>query len=190
MIDLSTLNENQFDAVQWDDGPLLVLAGPGSGKTRVLTYRIARLIEASPDKYFKILGLTFTNAAAAGMRQRIAELVPSASERTLLTTFHSFAADLLRQHGHHIGLMPDFTILSQDADRHSLLDEAIDGANVEDLHHDIAAKFLYLESNEDIVDTVTNAPSRPFVLGSALWPKSPRASRTLRRHHQQVTLLV
>lgn len=128
MIDLSTLNENQLKAAQWGDGPLLVLAGPGSGKTRVLTYRIARLIEATPDKYFKILGLTFTNAAAAEMRQRIAELVPSAGERTLLTTFHSFAADLLRQHGHHIGLKPDFTILSQDADRHSLLDEAIDRA--------------------------------------------------------------
>ena len=132
MMDLSTLNETQMQAVQWGDGPLLVLAGPGSGKTRVLTYRIARLIEATPDKYFKILGLTFTNAAAAEMRQRIAELVPSAGERTLLTTFHSFAADLLRQHGHHIGLKPDFTILSQDADRHSLLDEAIDCAVVED----------------------------------------------------------
>ena len=133
MIDFSTLNENQLEAVQWDDGPLLVLAGPGSGKTRVLTYRIARLIEATPDKYFRILGLTFTNAAAAEMRKRIAELVPSAGERTHLTTFHSFAADLLRQHGHHIGLMPDFTILSQEADRHSLLDEAIDGVKVEEL---------------------------------------------------------
>ena len=133
MIDLSTLNENQLRAVTWGDGPLLVLAGPGSGKTRALIYRIARLIEATPARYFKILGLTFTNAAAAEMRQRIAELVPSAGERTLLTTFHSFAADLLRQHGHHIGLRPDFTILSQDADRYSLLDEAIDGANVENL---------------------------------------------------------
>ena len=133
MLDLSTLNESQFDAVQWDDGPLLVLAGPGSGKTRVLTYRIARMIEASPDKHFKILGLTFTNKTAAEMRDRIAALVPNASERTLLTTFHSFSADLLRQHGHHIGLKPDFTILSQDADRYSLLDEAINEVNTNHL---------------------------------------------------------
>lgn len=126
MMDLSTLNENQLEAVQWDEGPLLVLAGPGSGKTRVLTFRIARLIEATPDKHFKILGLTFTNKAAAEMRERIGKLVPDAGERTLLTTFHSFSADLLRQHGHHIGLKPDFTIMVQDADRHSLLDEAID----------------------------------------------------------------
>lgn len=126
MLDLSTLNENQMEAVQWDEGPLLVLAGPGSGKTRVLTLRISRLIAATPNKHFKILGLTFTNKAAAEMRERIATLVPDAGERTLLTTFHSFAADLLRQHGHHVGLTPDFTILAQDADRRSLLDDAID----------------------------------------------------------------
>lgn len=130
MIDLSTLNKNQLEAVQWDKGPLLVLAGPGSGKTRVLTFRLARLIEATADKHFKILGLTFTNKAAAEMRERIATLVPAAGERTLLTTFHSFAADLLRQHGNHIGLKPDFTILVQNADRHSLLDEAIDQAKI------------------------------------------------------------
>jgi DNA helicase-2/ATP-dependent DNA helicase PcrA len=124
-LDLHTLNENQLAAVQWQEGPLLVLAGPGSGKTRVLTFRIARLIESSPGKHFKILGLTFTNKAAAEMRERIEILVPDASERTQLTTFHSFAADILRQHGHHLGLRPDFTLLSQDTDRHSLLDEAI-----------------------------------------------------------------
>ncbi|MCY4208289.1 MAG: ATP-dependent helicase [Roseovarius sp.] len=130
MLDVSTLNDSQYHAVNWEDGPLLVLAGPGSGKTRVLTYRIARMINATPDKYFKILGLTFTNKAATEMRDRIAALVPNARHRTLLTTFHSFSADLLRKHGHHIGLRPDFIILSEDADRRSLLDEAIDMANM------------------------------------------------------------
>ena len=130
MIATTTLNENQLKAVKWEDGPLLVLAGPGSGKTRVLTLRIARMIEETPDKHFKVLGLTFTDKAATEMRKRIEELAPNARERTLLTTFHSFSADLLRQHGHHIGLKPDFTILSQEADRHSLLDEAISEANV------------------------------------------------------------
>ena len=128
MLDLETLNDRQLEAVNWENGPLLVLAGPGSGKTRVLTFRIALLIEANPNKHFKILGLTFTNKAAAEMRERIAGIIPVSGERILLTTFHSFAADLLRQHGHHAGLKPDFTILVQDADRHSLLDEAIDWA--------------------------------------------------------------
>jgi DNA helicase II / ATP-dependent DNA helicase PcrA len=128
-IDFSSLNENQLKAVNWDSGGLLVLAGPGSGKTKVLTLRIARLLESSQGKHFKILGLTFTNKASAEMRERIEVLVPNAGERSLLTTFHSFAADLLRQHGHHIGLKPDFTILTQDADRHSILDEAIEKAS-------------------------------------------------------------
>jgi DNA helicase-2/ATP-dependent DNA helicase PcrA len=124
-IDLSSLNENQRQAVEWDEGPLLLLAGPGSGKTRVLTYRIARLLEMSPNKHFNILGLTFTNKAAGEMRSRIEGLVSNARERTLLTTFHSFCAKILRQHGNHIGLHPDFTILSHDTDREAILYEAI-----------------------------------------------------------------
>ena len=126
MVDLSSLNANQLEAVSWNDGPLLVLAGPGSGKTRVLTYRIARIVEDSAGKTFRILGLTFTNRAASEMRTRVEDLVPNARNRILLTTFHSFCVDLLRQHGHHIGLRPDFTILPQTVDREAVLDEAIE----------------------------------------------------------------
>ena len=127
MVDLSSLNANQYEAVNWTDGPLLVLAGPGSGKTRVLTYRIARIVEETPGKPFRILGLTFTNRAASEMRTRIEGLVPDARNRIRLTTFHSFCVDLLRQHGHHIGLRPDFAILSQTVDRVAVLAEAIEG---------------------------------------------------------------
>ena len=126
MVDLSLLNANQLEAVSWTDGPLLVLAGPGSGKTRVLTYRIARIVEDSQGKPFWILGLTFTNRAASEMNTRIQGLVPNARNRIRLTTFHSFCVDLLRQHGHHIGLRPDLTILPQEVDREAVLDEAID----------------------------------------------------------------
>ena len=131
MVDLSSLNANQLEAVNWADGPLLVLAGPGSGKTRVLAYRIARIVEESPSKPFRILGLTFTNRAASEMRTRIEELVPNARNRIRLTTFHSFCVDLLRQHGHHIGLRPNFTILPQTVDREAVLDEAIEEARKE-----------------------------------------------------------
>jgi DNA helicase II / ATP-dependent DNA helicase PcrA len=123
MIDLSTLNENQCEAVLWDKGPLLVLAGPGSGKTRVLTYRIARILEQSEGQYFRILALTFTNKAAAEMRGRVEELVPRELGRVRLTTFHSYAAELLQQHGNHLSFRPDFQILSNDADREALLDD-------------------------------------------------------------------
>lgn len=124
-LDLKTLNKNQQAAVNWDTGPVLVLAGPGSGKTRVLTYRIARLLLASPNERFKLLGITFTNKAAAEMRERLDGLVSSGRERLLITTFHSFAADMLRQHGSHVGLRPDFAILSQPADREAVLNEVI-----------------------------------------------------------------
>jgi DNA helicase-2/ATP-dependent DNA helicase PcrA len=125
MVDLSSLNANQLEAVNWGEGPLLVLAGPGSGKTRVLTYRIARMVEDTPGKPFRILGLTFTNKAASEMRTRIEEIVPNSRNRIRLTTFHSFCVDLLRQHGHLIGLRPNFTILPQEVDRVAVLDEAI-----------------------------------------------------------------
>lgn len=124
-VDLSTLNENQKAAVTWGPGPLLVLAGPGSGKTRVLTLRIARLVEESPKDRFRVLGVTFTNKAAMEMRTRIDQMLGAGRERVLLTTFHSFAAEILRQHGSHAGLRPDFTILAEQADREAVLADAI-----------------------------------------------------------------
>lgn len=117
---LKKLNVNQLEAVKWDAGPLLVLAGPGSGKTATLTSRVARLVEESQGDSFRILCLTFTRKAATEMRERLLALVPDAKDRALLTTFHSFAADILRQHGSHFGLSPDFEII-EDAERLSLV---------------------------------------------------------------------
>ncbi len=117
---LKTLNANQTDAALWDDGPLLVLAGPGSGKTKTLTARVARIIERSEGESFRILCLTFTKKAATEMRERLFNLVPDARNRALLSTFHSFATDILRQHGSHFGLTPDFEILER-ADQVSII---------------------------------------------------------------------
>lgn len=125
MFDLSSLNENQREAVLWKQGPLLVLAGPGSGKTRVLTYRIARILKESKGQYFRVLALTFTNKAAAEMRNRVEEIVPEELGRVRLTTFHSYAAELLQQHGNHLSFRPDFQILSNDVDREALLDDVL-----------------------------------------------------------------
>jgi DNA helicase-2/ATP-dependent DNA helicase PcrA len=124
-LELDALNPNQKAAVEWDGGPLLVLAGPGSGKTRVLTMRIARLIEQEPKKRFRVLGLTFTNKAADEMRERIDVMISEGRDRVQLATFHSFAADIVRQHGSHIGFRPDFVILNQTADREGVLLDAI-----------------------------------------------------------------
>ncbi len=123
--DLPFVNDSQRAAIEWSNGPLLVLAGPGSGKTLVLTQRIARLLGESSTRRFRILALTFTNKAAAEMRTRVLSLVPNDEGRVLLTTFHSFAAELLRQHGSHLGLKPDFAILNQEEDRIAVLQDAI-----------------------------------------------------------------
>jgi DNA helicase-2/ATP-dependent DNA helicase PcrA len=124
-MNLDSLNENQRRAVEWTVGPLLVLAGPGSGKTRVLTIRIGKILAETPGKPFRVLGLTFTNKAADEMRERLAAIAPGAAERALLTTFHAFCADVLRQHGSHVGIRPDFSILNQTADQIGVTVEVI-----------------------------------------------------------------
>ena len=119
---LSTI---QREVAVWDTGSLFVLAGPGSGKTRVLTCRIARILDSTRDKNFRFLALTFTNKAADEMRRRISDYVPGLENRVFMGTFHSFCADVLRQQGSHLGINPNFNIYSQDADLQAILSKAI-----------------------------------------------------------------
>ena len=122
---LKSLSDVQRQAVCHDDGALLVLAGPGSGKTRVLTTRIARLLHEAPNEPFRVLALTFTNRAADEMRERIERMAPEAEDRLFIGTFHAFSADVLRQHGQHLGIKTDFRIYSTDEDRAEIANRAI-----------------------------------------------------------------
>ncbi|WP_300675762.1 UvrD-helicase domain-containing protein [Soonwooa sp.] len=107
---LKGLNEFQYEAVTTLEGPLMVLAGAGSGKTRVLTMRIAHLITNGVDP-FNILALTFTNKAAREMKERIAKVVGESDARSLwMGTFHSVFARLLRSEAHYLGFPSNFTI--------------------------------------------------------------------------------
>jgi DNA helicase II / ATP-dependent DNA helicase PcrA len=107
---LDQLNPAQKSAVLATEGPVMVIAGAGSGKTRVLTYRIAYLMERGVDS-FNILSLTFTNKAAREMKERIARLVGDSEARNLwMGTFHSVFARILRAEGHHLGYPSNFTI--------------------------------------------------------------------------------
>ena len=110
----SRLTESQRAAVEHFEGPLLVLAGPGSGKTRVITQRIARLIERGVSPRH-ILGLTFTNKAAEEMAHRVESLVPGS--RVWVSTFHRFCARLLREYAEQVGLQPNFSIFDTDDQR-------------------------------------------------------------------------
>ena len=119
------LNASQRQAVQWGEGPLLVLAGPGSGKTMLLTLRIANIIQKSPDEKFRVLGLTFTVKASNEMQDRVTGYLGKDNHRVHIRTFHSFCTDLLRQHGSHMGLKPDFAVITDDKDRMAILRDVI-----------------------------------------------------------------
>ncbi|MCD7712992.1 MAG: UvrD-helicase domain-containing protein, partial [Firmicutes bacterium] len=107
---LSQLNESQREAVTYCDGPELVIAGAGSGKTRVLTYKIAYLLEMGLAPY-SILALTFTNKAAREMKERIAAVAGADKSRRLwMDTFHSIFSRILRNEAEHIGYTSNFTI--------------------------------------------------------------------------------
>ncbi len=110
----SLLNERQAEAVRSTEGPLLIIAGAGSGKTRVVTWRIAYLL-AKGVSQSEILAVTFTNKAAREMAQRVKEVVPRKLSRLSVSTFHAFGAKVLREHAGLLGWRPNFTIYdSQD----------------------------------------------------------------------------
>ncbi len=110
MLDLSSLNSPQREAVVHEGGPLVVFAGAGSGKTRVITYRVAHLIAEHGVRPWRILAVTFTNKAAGEMRERLLGLLGEQGSEVRVGTFHATCARLLRRHGESLGLSKDFTI--------------------------------------------------------------------------------
>ncbi|NOX85042.1 MAG: UvrD-helicase domain-containing protein [Chlorobi bacterium] len=111
---LKDLNQEQYDAVVHTDGPVMVIAGAGSGKTRVLTYRVAYLLSQGVDP-FNILALTFTNKAAREMKERVINLVGDREGRNVwMGTFHAVFARILRIDGHHLGYPSNYTIYDTD----------------------------------------------------------------------------
>ncbi len=127
---LSRLNPEQRAAVETLDGPLLVLAGAGTGKTRVLTTRFAHLLMSGRAQPHQVLAVTFTNKAAREMRERLSAMLQRPVEGLWLGTFHALAARMLRRHAELVGLRSDFTILDTD-DQARLLKQVMDAAGVD-----------------------------------------------------------
>ena len=111
---LDGLNPMQLSAVKAQDGPILVLAGAGTGKTRVLTTRLAHLIATGSARPWSILAVTFTNKAAREMRERVTSIIGPMAEQVWLGTFHALCARIIRRHAELLGLQPNFTILDAD----------------------------------------------------------------------------
>ena len=125
-----TLNEQQSEAVLHTEGPLLILAGAGSGKTRVLTHRIAYLIEEKGVNPWNILAITFTNKAAGEMRERVDQLVGFGSESIWVSTFHSTCVRILRRHIDLLGYDTNFTIYDAD-DQKTLMKDVCKLLNID-----------------------------------------------------------
>ena len=126
---LTQLNEPQRNAVQHVDGPLLILAGAGSGKTRVLTYRMAHLIATGAASPADIIALTFTNKAAGEMRERVHSLIPESVASMWVGTFHSLFARILRREADRIGYNQNFTIYDTD-DQQTLIKSILKDWNI------------------------------------------------------------
>ena len=125
------LNEEQEKAVATIDGPVLVLAGAGTGKTRVLTARLAHILNEGRAKPYQILAVTFTNKAAREMKTRLAKLIGRAVDGLWLGTFHSLGVRILRRHAEIVGLKTNFTILDSD-DQIRLIKQILKAENIDE----------------------------------------------------------
>ncbi|SHE74156.1 DNA helicase-2 / ATP-dependent DNA helicase PcrA [Caloramator proteoclasticus DSM 10124] len=154
MLDLSVLNKEQREAVETLEGPLLILAGAGSGKTRVLTYRIANLIENGvyPGN---ILAITFTNKAAQEMKERIIQIVGDEARNIWISTFHSACVRILRQDIEKIGYNKDFVIYDTQ-DQEKIIKECLSELNIDEKAmppKDVLSKIGSLK--DDLIDAET-----------------------------------
>lgn len=137
-IDLDTLNGPQREAVLCTEGPLLVLAGAGSGKTRVLTHRIAHLVEDLNVAPWQIMAITFTNKAAAEMRERLQSLIGGGARGMWVSTFHSMCVRILRTDCERVGFAKGFTIYD-DSDSKRLVEQIMDELSIDKKRYPIPA---------------------------------------------------
>jgi len=145
---LAALNEPQREAVRHVDGPLLILAGAGSGKTRVLAHRVAHLVASGVPPY-QIVAVTFTNKAAGEMRDRIAGLIGvQATREATIGTFHAICARILRREGERIGLTRNFTIYDR-ADQLAVIKESLRRLDLDDKRFAPAALLVFIGQRKD-----------------------------------------
>ena len=135
---LAELNPAQREAVELISGPVLILAGPGSGKTRVITHRVAYLIKVCGISPYRIMAVTFTNKAAQEMEERLERLASGSVKNLTIGTFHAVCARILRKEGKAIGVPPGFVIYDRE-DQLSLLKRAIEGVGLDTKQYSASA---------------------------------------------------
>ena len=158
---LEKLNAQQRQAVVAGLGQILVLAGPGSGKTRVLTYRIAQLIAAMGVRPYHILAVTFTNKAAREMANRLTELIGPEAEQMWLGTFHSICAKMLRREAAYLQLEPNFVIMDAD-DQVTLVKRIVKDFNLNDKQYKPASLHAAISAAKNNLQTPKDLPVRNY----------------------------
>ena len=152
---LNGLNDKQYEAVVNTDGPVLVIAGAGSGKTKVLTHKIAYLMQEKNILPWNILAITFTNKAANEMKERIAALVGENAKDIWMGTFHSICVRILRKHIDQIGYDSSFIIFDT-SDQKSLIKKCLKELNIDDKQ--FSEKLVQAEiSNRSVQSEISNA---------------------------------
>ncbi len=190
MVDyISGLNDPQREAVMHGNGPLMIIAGAGSGKTRVLTYRIAHLIETGVDP-FRILSLTFTNKAAGEMRNRIEKVVGTEARNIWMGTFHSVFAKILRIEAKAIGYTSNFSIYDTD-DSKSLLRSIIKEMGLDDKVYRVNSVFSRISGAKNRLigpDDYLNNAVIPLKIQDVFDVSSPESVDTLGvvAHHADI----
>lgn len=127
---VKNMNKEQSEAVRTTEGPLLIMAGAGSGKTRVLTHRIAYLLDEKDVSPYNILAITFTNKAAKEMKERVEQLVGEEAQVIWMSTFHSMCVRILRRDADRIGIERNFTIIDP-TDQKSVIKDVLKNENID-----------------------------------------------------------
>lgn len=172
---LDELNPPQREAVTYTDGPMLIIAGPGSGKTRVLTYRIAYLMENGLDP-FSILSLTFTNKAAQEMRERITKIVGPQARNIFMGTFHSVFARVLRAEGPKLGFPSNFTIYDT-VDAKSVIKNIIKAQGLDDKVYKPNQVYFRISAAKNDLITAQDYAKNPELISEDASSGKPKISQ-------------
>lgn len=152
-MNLETLNDTQLEAVRTTDGPILILAGPGSGKTRVITYKIAYLLEENKAKPWEILAITFTNKAAKEMKMRLENLIEEDIKSMQISTFHSFGLRIIKENHEFFNLNKNFTILDE-TDSISVIKKIVKEMNLDEKQYNARSiKHKISSAKNELIDS-------------------------------------
>src|SRR5438552_1361665 len=182
------LNEQQLAAVTAQPGPLLVIAGAGSGKTRTLTYRVAYLLENGIDPR-NILLLTFTNKAAREMLTRVASLLPVDASGLWGGTFHSVGNRILRRHGSALDYSSGFSIMDRE-DQKDLINTVVANAGIDPKEIRFPKGDVLAEIFSFVVNTETpmgNCSGKSFLISCRCWTRSKTCTRVTRKRKRRLT---